>query len=81
VGAIARCKFSAGHQIRQHIVLEAKRMGRYSGAGMKEIAYDLGFADFWCRILSLDSVTQTHLKLEFISAIESVPSKCDECDV
>ena len=37
--------FSAGHQIRQRIVLEAKRMGRYSDAGMKEIAYNLGFLD------------------------------------
>ena len=37
--------YSAGHHIRQRIVLEAKRMGRYSGAGMKEIAYDLGFLD------------------------------------
>jgi YesN/AraC family two-component response regulator len=37
--------FSAGHHIRQRIVLEAKRMGRYSEAGMKEIAYDLGFLD------------------------------------
>jgi AraC-like DNA-binding protein/mannose-6-phosphate isomerase-like protein (cupin superfamily) len=36
---------SAGHQIRQRVVLEAKRMGRYSGAGMKEIAYRLGFLD------------------------------------
>jgi AraC family transcriptional regulator, transcriptional activator of pobA len=36
---------SAGHHIRQRVVLEAKRMGRYSGAGMKEIAYDLGFLD------------------------------------
>jgi AraC family transcriptional regulator, transcriptional activator of pobA len=36
---------SAGHQIRQRVVLEAKRMGRYSGAGMKEIAYQLGFLD------------------------------------
>ena len=36
---------SAGHHIRQRIVLEAKRMGRYSGAGMKTIAYDLGFLD------------------------------------
>ena len=36
---------SAGHQIRQRVVLEAKRMGRYSDAGMKEIAYDLGFLD------------------------------------
>ena len=37
--------FSAGHHIRQRVVLEAKRMGRYSDAGMKEIAYDLGFLD------------------------------------
>ena len=37
--------FSAGHHIRQRVVLEAKRMGRYSGVGMKEIAYDLGFLD------------------------------------
>jgi AraC-like DNA-binding protein len=37
--------YAAGHQIRQRIVLEAKRMGRYSDAGMKEIAYDLGFLD------------------------------------
>ena len=37
--------FSAGHHIRQRIVLEAKRMGRYTGAGMKEIAYTLGFLD------------------------------------
>jgi len=37
--------FSAGHQIRQRVVLEAKRMGRYSDAGMKEIAYNLGFLD------------------------------------
>ena len=36
---------SAGHHIRERVVLEAKRMGRYSGAGMKEIAYDLGFLD------------------------------------
>jgi AraC-like DNA-binding protein/quercetin dioxygenase-like cupin family protein len=34
---------SASHYIRQRVVLEAKRMGRYSDAGMKEIAYDLGF--------------------------------------
>jgi AraC-like DNA-binding protein len=37
--------FSAGHQIRQRVVLEAKRMGHYSVAGMKEIAYNLGFLD------------------------------------
>jgi AraC-like DNA-binding protein len=36
---------SAGHYIRQRVVLEAKRMGRYSQAGMKEIAYNLGFLD------------------------------------
>ena len=36
---------SAGHLIRQRVVLEAKRMGRYSDAGMKEIAYNLGFSD------------------------------------
>ena len=35
--------FSAGHHIRQRIILEAKRMARYTGAGMKEIAYNLGF--------------------------------------
>ena len=37
--------FSAGKHIRHRIVLEAKRMGRYSDAGMKEIAYNLGFLD------------------------------------
>jgi len=37
--------YSVGHHIRQRIVLEAKRMARYSDAGMKEIAYDLGFLD------------------------------------
>ncbi len=37
--------FSAGHHIRQRVVLEAKRMCRYSDAGMKEIAYNLGFLD------------------------------------
>ena len=37
--------FSAGHHIRQRVVLEAKRMCRFSDAGMKEIAYNLGFAD------------------------------------
>jgi len=36
---------SAGHLIRQRVVLEAKRLGRYSDAGMKEIAYSLGFSD------------------------------------
>jgi AraC family transcriptional activator of pobA len=37
--------FSAGQLIRQRVVLEAKRLGRYSDVGMKEIAYNLGFAD------------------------------------
>ena len=37
--------YSAGHHIRQRVVLEAKRMSRYSDAAMKEIAYNLGFAD------------------------------------
>jgi AraC family transcriptional activator of pobA len=37
--------FSAGYHIRQRVVLEAKRLGRYSDAGMKEIAYSLGFED------------------------------------
>jgi YesN/AraC family two-component response regulator len=37
--------FSAGHLIRQRVVLEAKRMCRYTDAGMKEIAYHLGFID------------------------------------
>jgi AraC family transcriptional regulator, transcriptional activator of pobA len=37
--------FSAGHHIRQRVVLEAKRMCRYSDTGMKEIAYNLGFVD------------------------------------
>ena len=37
--------YSAGHHIRQRIILEAKRMARYSDSGMKEIAYELGFLD------------------------------------
>jgi AraC family transcriptional activator of pobA len=37
--------YSASHHIRQRIALEAKRMGRYSGSCMKEIAYSLGFSD------------------------------------
>lgn len=37
--------FSAGHHIRQRIVLEAKRQATYSGRCMKEIAYILGFYD------------------------------------
>jgi AraC-like DNA-binding protein len=36
---------SAGHMIRKRVVLEAKRLARYSDAGMKEIAYSLGFSD------------------------------------
>jgi AraC-like DNA-binding protein len=37
--------YSARHHIRQRVVLEAKRMGRYSESCMKEIAYELGFLD------------------------------------
>lgn len=37
--------YSAGHLIRKRVVLEAKRVARYSDAGMKEIAYSLGFSD------------------------------------
>lgn len=37
--------YSAGYHIRQRVILEAKRMGRYSDAGMKEIGYTLGFSD------------------------------------
>jgi YesN/AraC family two-component response regulator len=37
--------FSAGHHIRQRVILEAKRMARFSDSGMKEIAYNLGFLD------------------------------------
>ncbi|MES1214772.1 MAG: helix-turn-helix transcriptional regulator [Bacteroidota bacterium] len=37
--------FSAGHHIRNRVVLEAKRLARYSGICMKEIAYSLGFSD------------------------------------
>jgi AraC family transcriptional activator of pobA len=37
--------YSAGHQIRQRVVLEAKRMALYSDISMKEIAYELGFLD------------------------------------
>ena len=36
---------SAGHHIRQRVVLEAKRLGRFSEVTMKEIAYNLGFID------------------------------------
>ncbi|MBS1598331.1 MAG: helix-turn-helix domain-containing protein [Bacteroidetes bacterium] len=36
---------SAGHHIRQRIVLEAKRHATYSNSCMKEIAYYLGFCD------------------------------------
>ena len=37
--------YSAGFHIRQRIVLEAKRLARYSNLCMKEIAYSLEFAD------------------------------------
>lgn len=37
--------YSAGHHIRQRIVLEAKRKAIHSGLCMKEIAYYLGFMD------------------------------------
>jgi AraC family transcriptional activator of pobA len=37
--------YSAGHHIRQRIVLEAKRLATYSNTAMKEIAYNLGFSD------------------------------------
>ena len=37
--------YSAGYHIRQRIVLEAKRLARYSNMCMKEIAYSLEFAD------------------------------------
>ncbi|HSZ33032.1 MAG TPA: helix-turn-helix domain-containing protein [Puia sp.] len=37
--------FSAGHHIRRRVILEAKRLGRYSDHCMKEIAYHLGFSD------------------------------------
>ncbi|MDR3679926.1 MAG: helix-turn-helix domain-containing protein [Flavipsychrobacter sp.] len=37
--------YSAGRHIRLRVALEAKRMGRYSDACMKEIAYSLVFLD------------------------------------
>ena len=37
--------FPARHHIKQRVLLEAKRLGRYSNAGMKQIAYSLGFSD------------------------------------
>src|SRR5688572_8942105 len=37
--------FPASHHIQQCIIREAKRRALYSGAMMKEIAYDLGFND------------------------------------
>lgn len=37
--------YSAGHHIRQRIILEAKRKAVYSDKSMKEIAYTLGFTD------------------------------------
>ena len=36
---------SAGHHIRERIILEAKRLALYSEINMKEIAYELGFID------------------------------------
>ncbi len=36
---------SAGHHIRQRVILEAKRIAVYSDLSMKEIAYELGFLD------------------------------------
>jgi AraC family transcriptional activator of pobA len=40
-----RTGYSAKHHITHRIVLEAKRMAHYSGSGMKEIAFELGFLD------------------------------------
>jgi len=37
---------SAGDHIRQRVVLEAKRMARFSRASLKEIADELGFLDY-----------------------------------
>ncbi len=36
---------SASHHIQQRIILEAKRLVRYSNHSLKEIAYELGFED------------------------------------
>lgn len=37
--------YSAGHHIRQRVVLEAKRQATYSDHCMKQIGYYLGFDD------------------------------------
>lgn len=37
--------YTAGHHIRQRVVLEAKRYAAYSDSSMKEVAWDLGFTD------------------------------------
>jgi AraC-like DNA-binding protein len=37
--------YSASHHIQQRVVLEAKRLARFSDSGMKAIAYELGFLD------------------------------------
>lgn len=37
--------YSVRYHIRQRVILEAKRKAAYSGVGMKEIAYQLGFVD------------------------------------
>ena len=37
--------YTAGHHIRQRVILEAKRSAAYSDASMKEVAWDLGFTD------------------------------------
>jgi AraC-like DNA-binding protein len=37
--------YTAGHHIRQRVILEAKRHAAYSDSSMKEVAWDLGFTD------------------------------------
>jgi len=37
--------YTAGHHIRQRVILEAKRYAAYSDSSMKEVAWDLGFSD------------------------------------
>jgi AraC family transcriptional regulator, transcriptional activator of pobA len=37
--------YTAGHHIRQRIIMEIKRQAIYTNASMKEIAYSLGFFD------------------------------------
>ena len=37
--------YTAGHHIRQRVILEAKRYAAYSDSSMKEVAWDLGFTD------------------------------------